>query len=111
MSNARYVALGLSLLSLLTASSVEAGHRHRRCCCAPTNCCATAAPRCCSNGAPSDAATTAAPTGSTYQSYSYEPGNSVAPAAPVSNGYVATPNTNRSFYNQFRGDRKMLGHY
>lgn len=108
MSNARYVALGLSLLSLLAASTVEAGHRHRRCCCAATSCCATAAPTCCS----ADAASTAAPAGSTYQSYSYEPENSVAPAAPVPSGYVvAAPSESQAFYNHIRGDRKSLGRY
>ena len=121
MSNARFVALGLSLLSLLAASSVEAGQRHRQCGCAVTGCCATAAPACCSAGTPAATATTTtaatsmaaatAPTSSTYQSYSFEPGNSVAPAASVSNGYVVSPNTNRSFYDRIRGDRKMLGRY
>lgn len=107
MSNARLVALGLSFLSLVTASSVEAGHRFRRSCCAST-CCATAAPACCSTGAAMDATAT---TGSAYQSYSHEPDNSVAPAKPSGNQYVAPTRANQSSYDAFRGDRKASGRY
>lgn len=55
--------------------------------------------------------TSAAPSGS-YQSNSFEPGASaplVAPA-PVAAPRYAAP-SNRSSYEQFRGDRKALGKY
>ncbi len=111
MSNARYVALGLGLLSLFAVSSADAGHR-RRCCNTSHQCgCVAPAPSCCNTAAVPAAPATGTAANSNYQSYSYEPGSNPAPAAAGTVSMQPTANSSQTFYNRIRADRKSLGHY
>jgi hypothetical protein len=106
MSKSILFALVTAAGSVICIESAFAGHRHG--CCANTGC---TAPAC----AATTAAVPAAPEmaqangGTTYQSFSYEPGTAAPQPAPTYRPMMRQGSS--SSFDAFRGDRKFLGQY